>query len=129
MSKVYANESEDDDLYISETKELDENCINGIGLNSYVFNYPIEESKNLPEDRIKKLKRKYAGLERNLISSAQVSLNQSNVGSIFMNFTKFRQVQGHGHAFEYANHVEDLFHFKAASWKGGDNVKVEQIEL
>ena len=123
MSKVYANESEDDDLYISETKELDENCINGIGLNSYVFNYPIEESKNLPEDRIKKLKRKYAGLERNLISSAQVSLNQSNVGSIFMNFTKFRQVQGHGHAFEYANHVEDLFHFKAASWKGGDNVK------
>ena len=123
MSKVYADESEDDDLYISETKELDENCINGIGLNSYVFNYPIEESKNLPEDRIKKLKRKYAGLERNLISSAQVSLNQSNVGSIFMNFTKFRQVQGHGHAFEYANHVEDLFHFKAASWKGGDNVK------
>lgn len=52
-----------------------------------------------------------------------MSLNQSNVGSIFMNFTKFRQVQGHGHAFEYANHVEDLFHFKAASWKGGDNVK------
>ena len=123
MSKVYADENEDDDLYISETKELDENCINGIGLNSYVFNYPIEESKNLPEDRIKKLKRKYAGLERNLISSAQVSLNQSNVGSIFMNFTKFSQVQGHGHAFEYANHVEDLFHFKAASWKGGDNVK------
>ena len=123
MSKVYADESEDDDLYISETKELDENCINGIGLNSYVFNYPIEESKNLPEDRIKKLKRKYAGLERNLISSAQVSLNQSNVGSIFMNFTKFSQVQGHGHAFEYANHVDDLFHFKAASWKGGDNAK------
>ena len=89
------------------------------GLHRAIYDYPAYVTIDLLKRRgIETRKLKSA---EDLINSANVTFSRQFTIGLTNEFPKFFQRQGHGTAFEYANHVDDMLHFKDAKWVGGNN--------
>lgn len=125
INSVYSDSESKYDLFLSKVEGTGKtDNISGYGLNAYIFNYPTEIIKTIPEAKFEPLKRKYTVVEKQLKFASQTTITHNAASNIYSNFFKFSQNKAHGQGMEYAAHVEDLLHFKHAVWKGGDNVKL-----
>lgn len=117
-----SDESDGEELYLSKIDNPDKlKEIEGYGLNSFVAAYPSNEMVKFSGETHPAIKRKFNSVETHISHTGLSVHNMYQSGSVWQNFTKFNQRQAHGTAMEYAAHVDDIFHFKRAIWKGGDN--------
>ena len=113
----------DDCVQLRKIKNPDKlEAINGFGLNSFVTAYPSNEMMRYNSEEHIDIKRRLNSVEKIISDTGLTQHSMFMAGAVWQNFTKFDQIKGaHGHAMEYAAHIDDLLKFKRAIWKGGDN--------